>query len=148
MRSNLTSDGQDDDCCRPQRSWGKVIFSQASVILSTGGSTWAGTPPRLGTPPGTRYTPRTRYTLPDQVHLPYQVHPRTRYTPRPGTPPGQVCPPRTKYTPWTSACREIQATSGRYASYWNAFLLLRFLVKLKKDQNIGGQTITNEKAFQ
>ena len=23
---------------RPQRSWGKVIFSQASVILSTGGS--------------------------------------------------------------------------------------------------------------
>ena len=22
---------------RPQRSWGKVIFSQASVILSTGG---------------------------------------------------------------------------------------------------------------
>ena len=31
---------------RPKRSWGKVIFSQASVILSTGGggSTWAGTP--------------------------------------------------------------------------------------------------------
>ena len=24
-------------CYRPQRSWGKVIFSQASVILSTGG---------------------------------------------------------------------------------------------------------------
>ena len=25
-------------CYLPQRSWGKVIFSQASVILSTGGS--------------------------------------------------------------------------------------------------------------
>ena len=25
---------------RPQRSWGKVIFSQASVILSTGGRAW------------------------------------------------------------------------------------------------------------
>ena len=53
MRSNLISDGQDDDCYRPQRSWGKVIFSQASVILSTGGSTWAGNPQ-------TRYTPGTR----------------------------------------------------------------------------------------
>ena len=26
---------------RPQRSWGKVIFSQASVILSTGGGSWS-----------------------------------------------------------------------------------------------------------
>ena len=27
---------------RPQRSWGKVIFSQASVILLTGGRAWQG----------------------------------------------------------------------------------------------------------
>ena len=27
-------------CYRPQRSWGKVIFSQASVILLTGGRAW------------------------------------------------------------------------------------------------------------
>ena len=27
---------------RPQRSWGKAIFSQASVILSTGGACMAG----------------------------------------------------------------------------------------------------------
>ena len=33
-----------------------------------------------------------------------------RYPPGPGTSPG------------TSACWEIWATSGRYASYWNAFL--------------------------
>ena len=26
---------------RPQRSWGKVIFSQASVILSTAGGSWS-----------------------------------------------------------------------------------------------------------
>ena len=91
---------------RPQRSWGKVIFSQASVILSTGGSTWAGTPP--GTrynPPRTRYTPPgTRYTPWDQVHTP--------------VPPDQTPPPP------SSACREIRATSGRYASYWIAFLFI------------------------
>ena len=79
---------------RPQRSWGKVMFLQASVILSTGGEYL------------TRYTPQTRYTPPVQVHPPDQVPPRpgttpqTRYTPLgPGTPPlGQVHPP-TRYTP-------------------------------------------------
>ena len=42
--------------------------------------------------PGTRYTPRARYT------------------------------PQTRYTPRSSAYWEIRATSGRYASCWNAFL--------------------------
>ena len=41
-----------------------------------------------------------------------------RYTsPCPPLPLGQVHPPR------SSACWEIRATSRRYASYWNAFLL-------------------------
>ena len=50
-------------CYRPQRSWGKVIFSQASVILFTGGggfclsAFWDTTPSRSGTPPGTRQAP-------------------------------------------------------------------------------------------
>ena len=38
-------------CYRPQRSWGKVMFSQACVILFTGGvsaSVHAGIPPPLG----------------------------------------------------------------------------------------------------
>ena len=37
---------------RPQRSWGKVIFSQVCVILFTGGSAsvHARIPPRPGTP--------------------------------------------------------------------------------------------------
>ena len=83
-------------------------------------------PPGPGTPPGTRYTDGTRYT------------PVTRYTPLgPGTPPqGQVHPPDQIYppgpsAPWedtlpmSSACWVIQATRGRYACYWNAFLLER-----------------------
>ena len=69
------------------------MFSQASVILFTGGglsasvhagihTPWAGTPSLAGTPPG-------------------QVHPLA------GTPPHD------------GHC------SGRYASYWNAFLLFK-----------------------
>ena len=45
------------------------------------------------------------------------------------TPPGQVHPPRAGTPHWvgtpppgSSVCWEIRATSGRYASYWNAFL--------------------------
>ena len=77
-------------------------------------------PPWAGThPPGQVHTPLGRYT-PMQVHPPGQVHPRQvppgRYTPQAGTPPG-------RYTPLGSnACWEIQAISGQYASYWNAFL--------------------------
>ena len=83
-----------------------------------------------------------------------QVHPQTKYTPLgpgtppkpgtppsgPGTPPGQGTPPRTRYNPpktrytpgtrythhGSTACWEIRATSGRYASYWNAFLFLTY----------------------
>ena len=90
------------------------IFTGVCDSVCGGGSAWAGTSPRdqvhlprPGTPPRTRYIPR------DQV-----------YPPGPGTPPGTRCTPRTRYTPpRSSACREIRATSGRYASYWNAFLL-------------------------
>ena len=47
------------------------------------------------------------------------------YTPPPraDTPWGADTPPATD-TPRSSACWEIRATSGRYASYWNAYLLL------------------------
>ena len=86
-----------------KRSLRRLCF-YTCVSVHRWGSTWAGTPPpRPGTPPGTRYTPQN------------QVHP-----PKPGT------PPKTRYTsPGSSACWEIQATSGRYASYWNAFLLIQ-----------------------
>ena len=83
---------------------------------------WAGTPPWPGTP--------------WQVHSRGQVHPPGRYTPWAGTPLPQAGTPRAGTPPsgqvhplWagtphhgSSACWEIRATSGRYASYWNAFL--------------------------
>ena len=99
---------------RPQRSWGKVMFLQVCVILFTGG-------------------------VPDQV-----LPPRTRYTPPgPGTPPGpdtpprdQVHPPGARYTP--PGTREIRSTRGRYASYWNAFLLskMNLIIKLMLAQMV------------
>ena len=81
---------------RPQRSWGKVIFSQASVILFTGGSAsvhaWIPPPPPgPGTP------------------SPWDQAP----------PPPSRHPPRSSRAYW-----EIRSTSGRYASYWNANLFI------------------------
>ena len=73
----------------PQRSWGKVIFSQASVVLFTRGgsaSVHAGIPP-----PGTRHPPTWTRQAP----------------PRPGRPPpgpGRHPPP-----PWRRAYWEIRA---------------------------------------
>ena len=85
-------------------------------------------PPQEGTPPG-QVHPLGRYT--HQAGTPHwQVHPSWA-----GTPPGQVTPPWQVHLPGqvhppcryppsgSSACWEIRATSGRYASYWNAFLL-------------------------
>ena len=88
---------------RPQRSCGKVIFSQASVSHSVHSG---GVHPRAGTPPG-QVHPRGRCT-------PWQVHPLGRCTPWAGTPP---TPP-----PHDGHC------SGWYASYCNAFLKLIFLL--------------------
>ena len=155
-----------------KRSFRRLCFYTClSVILFTGGSTWAGatlsryTPdryiplgrftPQAGTHPG-RYSPLGRYP-PGQVH-PQAGTPPGRYTPWAGTPPRQVHPqagtpqagtlPLGRYTspwagtppwadtpPWAGtptlgrytcppascACWEIWGTSGRYASYWNAF---------------------------
>ena len=136
---------------RPQTKFAKVMFLHVSVCSRGGGSTWAGTPLGPGTPSGqvppvTRYTPLGRYTPRDQVHpLAWAGTPRDQVHPLAwaGTlrdqvhPPGQahlrdqVHPlgrytPQTRYTPRGSACWEIWTTSGRYTSYWNAFLSLIF----------------------
>ena len=103
-----------------------------------GGGTWAGSPPSEDQvhPPDqvhpfrTRYTPPwTRYTRQDQV-----PSPGTRYPP----PRDQVhpSPPRTRYPPHSSACWEIRATSGRYASYWNAFLFIVCRTKCRLETGI------------
>ena len=68
---------------RPQRSWGKVIFSEACVKNSV----HRGDRPFNTTHPG-----RTPRADPSWADLP-------------------------------SACREIPATSGQYAFYWNVYLL-------------------------
>ena len=87
----------------------KVIFLHLFVILFTGGMVVSHkalrqTPPGPDTPPPP--PPRTRHT-----HPPDQMPPWTRHT----TPPDQT-PPR-------EADSGIRSTSGRYASYCNAFLL-------------------------
>ena len=51
--------------------------------------------------------------------VPGQVHPQAGTSPWAGTPPT----PPTRYTHRAGTCWEIRATSGRYASYRNAFLL-------------------------
>ena len=91
-------------------------------------------PPGPGTPPP---PPRTRHTPPDLTHTP---GPDTPLPPRPGTPPippgpdthpypprDQAPPPDKAPLPRPGTPPEadsgIRSTSGRYASYWNAFLL-------------------------
>ena len=121
---------------RPQRSWAKVMFLQASVILSTGGGCLPQcmlgcqpprdqrpTPPTRQTPPGTRDpspSPRPgRHPPGPEAHPPDQ-----RPTPRPGRhPPDQADPPGPgRPPPPREADASIRSMSGRYASYWNAFL--------------------------
>ena len=99
---------------RLQRSWAKVMFLQASVILSTGGGVclsacWDARPPQEQTPPQTRHPP-------NQTPL-WTRHPREQTPP---FPPNQApLPPR-------EADARIRSMSYRYPSYWNAFLLLLF----------------------
>ena len=71
------------------------IFAPVCHSVYGGGSTWVGTP-QAGIPPWAGTPPR-------QVHLPW-----------PGTPPWSGTPPATH--------AGIRSTSGRYTSYWNAFL--------------------------
>ena len=123
--------------------WGKVIFSEACVKNSVHRGEYLGrSSPGPGTPPGQvplHQVPPGRYTPPDQVP-PGRYTPLGRYTPRAGTPGTRYLPPGTRSTPsGSSACWEIRATSGRYSSYWNAFLLLvsvrwcmRECMKIKK----------------
>ena len=102
---------------RPQRSWGKVIFSQASVILLTGGVSAGGVcsrgvpgawrPPRPGDPPGTA-------TATGGTH-PTGMHSCLLEDPPPHTHTGADI--------WWLALEEARTVgeSAWYASYWNAF---------------------------
>ena len=121
------------------------MFLQASVILSTGGvclsACWdARPPPTRQTPPGPGRPPRDQAdTCPgpgrpppqDQADTtpPDQADPSPpgpgRFPPGPGRPPPgtrQTPPPGPGRPPSREADASIRSMSGRYASYWNAFL--------------------------
>ena len=93
----------------------KVMFLLVSVILLTGGSAsvHAGIPsplPEQTPPPQSRHPPGSRHPLGSR-------HPPEADTPLGAdTPGGRHRPPR--------ADSGIRSMSGRYASYWNAFLVL------------------------
>ena len=105
---------------RPQTKFAKVMFLHVCVCPHGEGGVPGQVPPGPCThPPGQVHHPSDQVNPPGQVHPPgpgtHTAGPGTpsgRYTPRAGTPSG------------SSACWEIRATSGRYASYWNAFLLI------------------------
>ena len=101
----------------------KVMFLHVSVILFTGGgSPGRENPPDREEPPGQGEPP------PNQVDPPGPGRPPgTRENPPPGreNPPGPGRPPR-------EADSRIRSTSGRYTSYWNAFLLVFLCVLLYK----------------
>ena len=108
-----------------QRSWAKVIFSQACVKNSVHRGALPqcllGCTPQVQTPQ-TR-PPRTRPPRADptgeQTPLgsrpPRSRHPTGEQTPRSRHPLGADTP--------SGADSSIQSMSGRYTSYWNAFLL-------------------------
>ena len=110
---------------RPQTKFAKVMFLNVSHSVHRGG----GLPQcMLGyhSPPD-QAPPLTRHPLgPDP--------PLDQAPPSPGTPSDQTPSgpgtPQSRHTPVRSACWEIRSTSGRYASYWNAFLLTIFLTTL------------------
>ena len=114
----------------------KVMFLQVSVIHSVHrgvclSACWDTTlrdqadPPRPGRhPPWDQASPQTR-----QTPLGPGRPPRTRQTPLPpgpGTAPwDQADPPRPgRPPPPREADSSIRSTSGRYASYWNAYLFI------------------------
>ena len=109
---------------RRQRSWGKVMFLHLSVILFTGGC--LADAPRAHPP---------RHTPPGHTPAGHTPHPGThppRHTPPLGTHPLGT-PPLDRHTlgrypSWVDTPQGHGHCSGRYASYWNAYLFSGILV--------------------
>ena len=94
--------------CLPQCMMGYTSPKEADTPL--GGRN----PPWEQTPPGSRHPLPRKQTLPEAD------------TPRKHT-PSEADTLSEAATPLCCACWEIWATSGQYASYWNAYLFLFFL---------------------
>ena len=81
---------------RPQRSWGKVMFLQASVILLTGGVCWPppSRPPQSRHPPE-QTTPKSRH--PPRADPPWEWTPQSRHPTTPHPPWSRYPPPKTRH---------------------------------------------------
>ena len=106
----------------------KVMFLQASVILSMGGvsaSVHVGIPhtPSPGADPPEQTPPRANTTLRADTHPSRSRHPPgSRHPPPPGADtPWSRHTPESRHPP-PKAGSSIWSMSGRYASYWNAIL--------------------------
>ena len=110
---------------RPKRSFGQGNVFTPVCDSVNGGEEYLTRHPRrdqAGNPPGPgRYPPEQAGTPPDQGGTP----PGTRQEPLP--PPSCPLPPGTRSPPPGTADSGIRSTFGRYASYWNAFLLIHFI---------------------
>ena len=117
-----------------------VIFLHLFVILFTGGCLpqcmLGYHPPQEQTPPPKQTNPRAD-TPGAETPLGADIPPRNRHplgadTPKEQTPPEQTPPeadiPRCR-PPW-EADSGIRSMSGRYASYWNAFLFTMYPIHL------------------
>ena len=93
----------------------KVIFLHLFVILFTWGVVVV-----VVSQKALRQTPRSRYP-PGPDPPPEQTPPGSR-PPQSRHPPGSRHPLPREQTPPPGADSGIRSTSGRYASYWNAFL--------------------------
>ena len=110
----------------------KVMFLLVSVILSTGGSPCKETPQEGGTPqkeaPSQQGDPQQGDPWKEAPPVKEAPPPRKEALPQKEAPPGRETPwkeaPPAKETPLgRRPAPGIQSMSGRYASYWNAFLL-------------------------
>ena len=102
---------------------------------------WEQTSPREQMPPWSRHPKQTPPGADNpqeadppgadtpQAVTPWSRHPTGADTPLEQTPPGSRHTPGAD-TPPPEADSGIRSMSGRYASYWNAFLLLLFLYTL------------------
>ena len=95
------------------------MFLHVCAILFTGGS-WADHLPRCRPPPGADHPhPPTTRSKPPPGRRPTpreQNPPWSRHPPDADTPPPEQTPPGSR----------LQSMSGRYASYWNAYLYLLY----------------------
>ena len=126
-------------CYHPQRSWGKVLFSQASVILFTGGS--ASVHAGIAAPPRSRYAPAAEPPPPEQTpgsrNPPKQESPQNRHplgagnplTTRAVTPPGTDTP-REQAPPLSAQCKLRDTVNKRAVCILLECFLVWYLLSL------------------